>query len=141
MNRPIVALVAYAAATIVGMLVGTNVPFFLAVVPLVAFAGIVAIVFAGFTSARNASSAFAGSTWGALAGAFTTSTCGPTHATSAFGSDVAAVAIVNVAIALALVAETLPRAIASRPHALCGALFLATVALAFAHGAEVPTWP
>lgn len=148
----IVALIAYVAATAVGMVVGHFAPFWEMAAPLVVFAyGTGAVVY--FTTGNRAADtcgrrsdawargAAAGGTWGALAGAFATSTCGPTHARSFLGSDVAAVVVALVAIALVLVADMLPRAVATRPHALCGLLFLSTVGLALALGAEVPTWP
>lgn len=138
-----IALVAYIAATAVGMLAGSFVPFWVSVAPLVMLSGVAAVIFAAVTNGPRARNRFypalAGSIWGAIAGAFATSTCGPTHARSLLGSDVSAVVVGLVAVALAFVADMLPRPIATRPHALCGLLFLLMVVFALALGAEVPT--
>jgi hypothetical protein len=137
-----VALIAYVAATAAGMVVGSLAPFWCMVLPLMVGSAIAAACVAGIANSwREGHASGVGATWGALAGSFATSTCGPTHAHSWLGSDVAAVVVSLVAIALVLVADMLPRAVAGRPHALCGLLFLSTVGLALALGAEVPAWP
>lgn len=144
--RPVsIALVAYVAATAVGMVAGSLAPFWLSVTPLVMLAGVAAVVYCAVTDGPRARNRFypalSGSIWGALAGSFATSTCGPTHAQDLLGSETAALAGVCWAVALCLDADTLPRAVATRPHALCGLLFLSTISLALALGAEVPSWP
>lgn len=144
-----VALIAYIAATAAGMVVGSLAPFLEMAAPLVVFAyGTGAVVYfttgdrvadpCGRRSDAWARGVATGGTWGALSGAFAASTCGPTHVRSLLGSEVSAVVMALGAIALVLIADMLPRAVASRPHALCGLLFLATVGLALALGAEVP---
>jgi hypothetical protein len=108
-------------------------------------AGVSAVVFAAATNGPRARDRFFpaldGGVWGSFAGAFATSTCGPSHLHSVLGSDVAALAVALIAVALVVVADMLPRPVATRPHMLCGLLFLSAVGLAFALGAEVPTWP
>jgi hypothetical protein len=142
-----VALIAYVAATIVGMVVGSLAPFWCTIGPIASVSVVAGAVFffsrlrGGMYDWARFTAVFAGCMWGALAGAFATSTCGPTHARSFLGSDVAAVVVSLVAIALVLVADMLPRAVTSRPHALCGLLFLSTVGLALTIGAEAPSWP
>lgn len=145
-----VALIAYIAATAVGMFAGSLMPFWSSVAPVVFTALLVSVAAfvagdrrsrdfdGGYRADITARRVLCGGTWGALAGSFAASTCGATHARSLLGSEVSAVVMALVAIALVLVADMLPRAVASRPHALCGLLFLSTVGLALALGAEVP---
>jgi hypothetical protein len=78
--------------------------------------------------------------WGGLAGSFAASTCSGTHH-ALLGSEAAAPAVACWALALAIVADRFPPQADRYPHALGGALFLVTVILALAIGAEVPSWP
>jgi hypothetical protein len=135
-----VALVAYVAATAVGMVVGSLVPFWLSVAPTFFVAATIRTFFAPRNPFANErlGCALVGCVWGALAGSFATSTCVNVHGTL-LGSEAAALAVVCWAMILCIVAHRLPVAIGRHPHALCGLLFLATVGLTLALGAEVPT--
>ena len=141
-----IALVFYIAACSVGVALGSMLPFWYTVIPVVALSGVAASIFAAMTYTPLRVSdrllpALYGATWGGLAGAFAASTCWRTHAHSWMGSEVAVLVVGLIALALVVIAEMMPSGIASRPHVLCFALFMLTVVLALALGAEVPSWP